>query len=304
MKTLFLDLSLSEDFSGNKYGGISKTFATLQRHLPNSYLGGAAHSFENYNIDNKIIINNKEEIPYGDFDLILHAQTNTHLKTNKPVLVWAPGQNETIHPENTNLLLHNKNTQNPLISNPETKIHEFVLGIEIPEFQEYKKEDLIVQISNHYPQIGSHILAGLCDKYKINCVFAGPVAGDYREQFFQSVDTNQYTYYIGEISESEKISWLKRAKYYGNLLLHHINEPQLGVKQALSFGCGIIATSVPAMTGLIRNGYNGFLISTEMDFVRMFGDIKQKNCWDSVQKYSIANMTESFKIAAEEVING
>lgn len=317
MKILAIETG-SEDISAYplKYGGCGRTLYLLGRCISDFYIAGSLESLRNCDLRNKIVLSDKEINDINstgnlnnwdnEFDLIFHAKGNQYLTTKKPTLVWIPGQYASVHPGNVNILLHNAKTQNPQITNPQTKIYEFTLGISIPEFQEYCKEDIIFECSNHYPQIQSHILAHFCRKYKIKGVFAGPLDPLYKDVFLSEIDSID-TFYLGEISEEIKIEWLKKARFVGGLYNYSLNSMPLAMKQAMSYGCGALVTKLGPIGELIKRGETGFFLRNEEDFVMALKNkdlINQKKCWETINNnFSVEKMVESFNQAAYNILN-
>jgi len=317
MKILIVAAPLNEDISATpqRYGGVGRTFYLLAKNNPNITIASNWEALRDCDISvsRKIILSEEEErkiVENGDlqgwdnnFDLIFHAQPNRHYVSNKPTLVWAPGYGETINRLNTNILCHNLKNQHPYISNLMTNLYEFVLGVDIPPFQEYKKDDFILQVTNHYPQINSIILAKLCLKHNIKCIFAGPISDGYPLSDY--ID-NEYTFYEGVIPEERKIELLKKARFFGCLYSHPINDPPLSAKQALSYGCPILTNQIGAMAEFI-DGSNGYFIRNEQDFIDAWQrrhEFNQLDCYDSVKnKYSVDNMIKTFNNVCERIIN-
>ena len=238
------------------------------------------------------------------FDIVFHASPATHVNTSglkAKSLVWTPGFSETVHPLNSNLLCHNYEGQQPTIKNPLTKVYQFVLGMKMPKFQEYQKNDFIFQCSNHYSQINSGYVARLAQKYKIMAYFAGPVAGD--SDLLDFID-NVHTFYLGEIDEKMKIEFLTGAKIVTALYSHSINETPLAAKQALSYNCGIVTTGAGHIGKIVKDGHNGFIVSKEEDFIKAWENrnlLKQYDCWKSIQGYSLENMVNSFERVVKSI---
>ena len=315
MKILLLELSGSDSCSRkpNRYAGAGPSLRRVAENLDNCWLAAEESCFEN-DISDKCIRLTKESVKnlksgskdsllLDDYDVLVYSDHNIVLNTEKPQICWAVGANEKINPEIKHLLLHNAKWQQPIIQNSETKIYEFVLGIDIPEFEKYDKENYVFQCSNHYYQINSDVVANFCKKNGITALFAGPISEDYRKAFLQQID-NKYTFYLGEIKESEKIKLLQKARCYTNLVGHNINGPQLGVKQAWAYGSPVIATNMGIMPEIIKQN-NGFIIKDEHGFVEAFNAaqfIDQKECWNTANNWSTEKMVNSFKLVVEEVI--
>lgn len=318
MKILLLELSCADSTSRSpsKYGGAGITMRRIAENIDNCYIAAEESTFEG-DITNKCIPVSKQIIEYirgsheysftyhnlNKFDIYVYCNPSIILQIDKPQICWALGQNEKINLKIENLLLHNSRWQQPIIQNLCTKIYEFTLGIDIPEFKQYEKEDFGFQCSNHYYQINSAIIANWCRKHGIKWLFAGPISQDYKKVFLNEIDYKN-TFYLGQIDESEKIKLLKRARCYSNCVGIHQNGPQLGVKQAWSYCCPIVSTNMGIMTEVIQNGQNGFLISNEEEFILAWQQsqkIDQKTCWNTAQNWSMDKMVESFKNVINEV---
>lgn len=311
MKVLLLELSSTDSVARlpSRYGGAGPTFRHLAENIPNVFIGAEESCFENdltekcIPIDNESVRRlrdggalNHNAFASDNWGIVVHANSRMALNTEIPQLVWAVGQNEHIHPHIKHLLIHNLKWQRPVIQNVETKIHEFVLGINIPQFQTYEKEDLVFSCGNQYPQVNSHILAQWAIRNQIKVIFAGPIDKIYQEQFLRNVDYN-WAIYIGQIAEGEKIKLMKKALIYVDLPSHNLNGPRLSVKQAWSYGCSVISSPMGIMPEVVKNGINGFIIGNEMEFVKAVvnsKNINQKDCWDTANQWHLEKMILSF----------
>lgn len=318
-KVLYIDFSSGfEDISLNpkRYGGVGRTIALLKENIKNFYIICCGESFENNPNHKNVFFLSKEDINLirngvklsnfindNDYDLVFHNATDVFINTKLKQLVWGVGQYEQFDIRHENCLFHNYKTQQPIINNLNSKIYEFILGIEQPEFKEYQKENFIFQCSNHFNLMGSIELAIFCNRNKIDCVFAGPIAENYKLLDYMG----QYAKYIGEITEDVKIEILKSAKMYGSLFQMPINTLTLGIKQAMSYGCSILSTYAGAIPNYIKNNYNGFLIRNENEFIDAWecgDDIKQLNCYNTIKdNFSKKQMVESFNDVVNKVLN-
>lgn len=304
-KILAIDLSGSESISYNpiKYGGIGRTFASLHKRIPNFWVMGTEGLVDLQERAIPLSLKDIEKIRNGanlenyisqDFDIIFYASPPVRVDYRKAKhLVWCPGQNEQVNALTENVLLHNKKTQNPHIPNLHANIFDFVLGVERPEFEEYKKMPYVFQCSNHFQQINSIALARACRENGMACYFAGPISENYN--LLAEVD-NICVFYLGEISESEKIAHLKTAQFFASLYGFPINETPLAIKQALSYGCTILTTQVGGIPDLIKNGENGHFIKYNQDFYNAIrSPLDQRKCYDSTDGVSAEKMAESFQ---------
>lgn len=313
MKIAYLDFNeddFHEDYSvsPNAYGG-GRVFASIAKEaLPDFHIFSNPNSFKNLgpnekksnchpldSVQRKAIRDNqpiKDIIPNaGDFDLFVHHQVRYHVNTEglkAKECCWAVGVHESVHGQNTNLLLYN-DYQHPYIP-PTTKVHKIVIGKPVPEFKQYQKENFIFQCTRHTHQFGSIHVANICKKFKIPVYFAGPIDKDYNLLSF--ID-NETTFYLGVIPESEKLGYLRRAKCC--TFLHEWATPfNLSAVEALAHGTFVISTPVGFWPSLI-NGKNGSMVTTADQFIKAYnGTYNQKDCWDSVQPYTEAKMLESF----------
>ena len=312
-KILLLELSATDSCarSPSRYSGCGPTLRRLAENIPNVYLAAETSCFEGDTTEkciafDKIILEGiRKGYPLNysynyngvsDFDVYIYSDPSFSLNTLKPQICWALGHQERVCPTIKNLLLHNAKWQKPEITNPNTKVFEFVLGINIPVFQENLKREFCFQCSNHYSQIQSARVAEICNRNNIPLILAGPSSGEYRKLLLKHIDYKN-TFYLGEIDEEEKIKLMKEARCYTNLVTHHINGPQLSVKMAWSYGTPVIATPLGIMPEVIQEGVNGFLVKNEQEFVTAYYksfNINQKDCFDTSTNWSIDKMVKSF----------
>jgi len=244
----------------------------------------------------------KDIIPFAEeFDLFVHHQVCHHVNIEglkAKECCWAVGYGEPIHPQNEHLLLYN-NFQSPQVTNPETKVYKIVIGKEIPEFQEYNKENFIFQCTRHCEQFNSINVAILAKHFGVPVYFAGPIGRDY--PLLHYVD-NQMVHYLGIISEETKIDYLKRAKM--STFIHTWPTPfSLSAIEALSYGTPILATNVGFWPSLV-NGLNGDHIVNFAELPRFFNkDYKQWDCFESALPYSSKIMLNNFTNVFEEILN-
>lgn len=317
MKISYIDLNYSDHYESysikpNRYGG-GRVFASWAKELiPNFHIYSTEKSFQDVSHEeNKQNCHTiaqdqidrlqqgyslKEIIPQtSDSDIILHHFANQHINTDKTQIVWAVGYSEYIHPKIQHLLLYSRNRQKPIISN-NTKIYDVVIGTNIDhQFSETKKEDFIFQCSRHNDQFGSEIVAKICLRNKIKAIFAGPIDTGY--SLLNHID-NINTFYIGQISEDEKISLFKKARI--STFLHSWQTPfNLSAIDALGNGTPIIATNIGFWPDII-NSDNGFIIdrNDETAFINAWNNsihINQKECYNSVYpKFTTKTMIDSF----------
>ena len=305
--------------SPRTYGGAGRTLKLLAENLDNTYLAGEEKCFEGdlnektlplsprliSQIRDGLSVDGVLRDRHGfEFDLVVYADSGITLCTEKPQLCWSVGAEEKINPYIKHLLTHNLKWQKPVIQNPETKIHEFVLGIDIPAFEEYEKEDFLFNCGNQYHLANSGALANLAVKNKIKVIFAGPIDPNHRSIFLNEIDYKWATY-IGQIDEAEKIKLMKKARYYIDLPGHHLNGPRLSTKMAWSYNCVVISTPMGIMPEVIVEGKNGYIIKNEDDLVSAVSKLplfNQLDCFNTATQWSLDKMCKSFLGVVNEVI--
>jgi glycosyltransferase involved in cell wall biosynthesis len=115
---------------------------------------------------------------------------------------------------------------------------------------------------------------------------------------------NKTTFYLGSISQEDKIKYNKIAKFHTQFQTYPTCAT-LSAKESLSYGTPIMASSIGEWPSFIVEGLNGFIVKTEQDFVKAWenrNNIKQINCYNSVTKHSEDKMIEEFYSAFEQIV--
>ena len=324
MRIIYLDLSLSiiesQSIYPTRYGGGS-AFSKYCKEFPNFCIYAKNECYNDLTSqDNKSnckiivqeqidkLLNNvpiEEVIPeIKDYDILCHCTPNIYINTDNiktKQLPWSVGYNEQIHEKHKYLLLYN-DFQAPIRRNPDVKIYTFVLGKKIPEFQNYEKEDYIFQCSRIVQDFCSIEVATFCLKNKIKGIFAGPIYPDY--PFLNFID-NKYTYYLGEISEEQKINLTKHARLY-TLLLNWPAPMNLSCLESLSYGTPVVTTWCPFTNSIIKDKINGFFSFNDNDLLNAWNkapEISQFECWRSVLKYNHYNMIDSLYDCFNQILD-
>lgn len=316
MKIGYIDLNYPDHYESyavnpKRYGG-GRIFAAWAKELiPDFHLFSSENSFQDLSDQDKIshchVINNEQQklirdgapisevIPETqDIDIFVHHFSNIHINTNKPQIIWCLGYREHIHPKNKHVMLYSRNRQQPVITHTNHQIYDVVIGVPMSDTFEYNtKENFIFQCTRHVPEFGSINVARLCNHFKIQCIFAGPINNNY--PLLQYID-NINTFYIGSVSNEEKIKYTKKARLY--TFLHSWPTPfNLSAIDALAYGTPIVSTSIGFWPDLVEENKNGFIINDENAFISAWEkslNIDQKNCFNSAQNYTIEKMIKSF----------
>lgn len=252
----------------------------------------------------------------GDFDLFVHHHVNWNINlTGLPKAkecCWAVSVGEICHPNNKNILLYNIHQNLRCHNRP--NLYKVVIGLPLPEFQEYKKGDYIFQCTRHTPMFNTIEIAKFCRKYGIQGYFAGPIDKDY--PLFDYID-NKDTHYLGVISHEDKVNYLKNARM--TTYLHSWPTPfSLSAIESLAYGTPILASSNGFWSSLIEHNKNGWLIEgvnqtlgvVDKDYSEIIlkayelsANVNQRFCYESMSPYSEMNMIDSFYNAFIEIYN-
>jgi hypothetical protein len=326
MRIAFIDLNYPDHFedysySPKNYGGARIVPGAMMERKNDFFIYSDEKSFQNVNNGKKqqckildwpkrnALRNGeclKSVIPEADdYDLFFWNATNIKLNLdncrNKKHVVWSIGWRETVHQNIENLICFSFKFQQPvLLGMP--NIYHAVIGPNIEGFTEYQKEDIIFQCTRHVECFQSIQVAQLGLKYGIKTIFAGPIGKDYPLMNF--ID-NKTTFYLGSISQEEKIKYNKLAKFHTQFQTYPTCAT-LSAKEALSYGTPIMASTAGEWPNFILEGINGFIIRNEQDFIKAWearDSIKQLNCYNSILKFSEEKMIDEFYCAFEKINN-
>lgn len=324
MKILYCDINHPEFFedysySPKRYGGGRIIPGPLMERFENIHIASDKRSFENVRTDKlgqcrilewqsrKAIREGapvKDFIPNADqYDLFFHANTNIHLNLDglkAEQVVWSVGWSETLHPLNINVMYFDQLHQQPLLSHNNHRIFKTIIGPKVEPFVEYPKEDLIFQCTRHEKSFQSIELAQIALKWKIKTIFAGPMQHGYP---LKNYIDNITTFYLGEISNEDKISWNKKAKFNTQLQ----NWPTcatLSAKESLAYGSAIIALPIGGWPSFIKQGVNGFIVNSEEGIIEAWNKrdtILQRNCYETALEHSEEKMIETLQAAFKDI---
>jgi glycosyltransferase involved in cell wall biosynthesis len=321
MKIAYFDLGFSNEsyaLNANRYGGA----AVVGRHMKqikdiDFTIIAPQESFDEFSdedrkercfpLDKKLLQLIAKGYPVDKiingldkYDFIMHMQTCLSINKGslKLPVVHLSGFSETAgHPNNDYILLY-LNSFKPIFGE---KAKYIKLGKQVPnEFKEVVKEDYIYQVSRHDTLMNSIEVAKFCIENKIKGIFAGPIHGDY--PLLKYID-NQNTFYLGSISESEKMELHAKARLF--CLLHKWDLPfNQSVIEANGVGTPILVNNEgPFFKQYVKEGKNGFFYNGTnlMDAYKNTANINQKECWLAAKEYSIEEMVNSILQALEEI---
>jgi len=236
-----------------------------------------------------------------EFDLIVHHHTCETINMGNlkmPQVHWSGfGRGDAGHPNNDWILLYTPG-EKPVFGE---KYKYIKIGKPVPEFKIYEKEPFIFQCSRHDDHQNTIEVAKNCLKYGIKGYFAGPIHNNY--PLIEYID-NKTTFYLGLISEEEKLDYTKRATL--TTYLHNWETVfNQSVIESWSVGTPILANNVGFFKYTLKYGVNGFIYNGQnfedaFDKAKYF--IKQEDCWLSAKEFSVEEMVASFKKAFEEII--
>lgn len=327
MKIAYFDLhknEVHEDYSifPKRYGGAA-TFARHAKQVLNNKeysfkIFAMAESFSSYtkeDINNFRIlsleeihkINNFEPVvdifpELKDYDIFMFHHdyfSLNNINSKAKNIYWPLVSNSTCHPNNDLMLLYSPNLR--CFKHPRTKVDLFRIGVDVPKnFEFYNKEDLIFQCTQHVDTFGSIEVAKECLKHGYKAIFAGPIFSDYK--LMDYID-NKYTFYIGQISQEEKISFYKKAKF--STYLHKHETPfNLTLIESMAYGVIPICTKNNFFKSIIIPKYNGFFYDENIvSLLKQDFNSMQINCYATAITFSKEEMIKSFLIAIANNFN-
>ncbi len=324
MKIAYLDLTFTyffEDYSlqPKRYGG-GRIFAAYLKEMGDFHIFAAPQCFENLqpwesrSNCHELSPEQRRLLTMGvpvhtvveelkDYDIILHPHVHVHLNCNgvrAKQVIWQLGVAEAVHDFHSRVILYN-DYQQPRINNPNAKIYKFTLGTQIPEvFRPHKKEDFIFQCSRHVYDFNSRDVAMFCNKFGIKGYFGGPIDPSYN--LLEFID-NKNTFYLGEMSEKDKLDFSSRARLY--TLIHNWPTPfSLSAVEALMNGTPVACTHQGFWPSLIKDGVNGFFVHNEPELLKAWeksAEINQYECYKSILKHNHLSMLDTLYTVFREI---
>ena len=235
------------------------------------------------------------------FDIICHHHTNEWINKgalNIPVVHWSGfGSGRAGHPKNDYTLLFGDGET----AHFGEKMKRVKIGKPVSlEFSENVKEPFIFQCSRHDGLMGSEEVARQCIEAGIKGYFAGPIISGSN---LMSLIDNKTTFYLGILSEEDKMEWTRRATL--TTYLHDWDTAfNLSVIESWSVGTPILANLRGFFRKVLKNGVNGFAFNGQ-NFKASFHAAKklhQKHCWESAREYGVEEMLKSFTQAFDEIL--
>ncbi|MEK6878898.1 MAG: hypothetical protein AABY22_04785, partial [Nanoarchaeota archaeon] len=228
---------------------------------------------------------------------------------------WLVGFSEQVNPKIENVLLYSRQYQRPIITRPDTKIYDIVIGIMLPEFKVSKKNNFIFCCHRHWDHFQSIYVAQFAQKYKIKTIFAGRIFDDY--PLLKYID-NKYAFYIKEIPDQIKFEYYQAARL--TVLCQSWPTPfSLSAIEALSQGCGVACNLDQGFwPTLIQDSINGFHVpsprnsfgTNEQEFEKhllrawtLSPLLNQLTCWQSVNPFDSIRMIRSFSDSFYQILN-
>jgi len=325
-----IELSENEDYSpfhSKRYGGGS-VFGKYALPLLNNqetkfYIYGRPKNFENVTEEegrsNCIELTNEQVkllkqgypvariIPNADrWDIIVHNQESFAFNTQGlkcKQVCWLAFVNQTIWPLNDAGFVYSYN-QNPILDPNRTKLMKVQIGTFVPEsFQEYAKEDYLFQVTRMDSTMNPIKTVKLCNKFKIKGYFAGPILNNY--PLLQHID-NENTFYMGVLTEQEKIKMLKGARLFGGIQ-DWDTIWNLSCHQSLAYNTPLVCYKRGFFNELIEDGVDGFYYNDNEDsFFEIWEKskkIKQQDCYKKALKFSEKEMVNSFYQNFRKLLN-
>ena len=316
-----IELSENEDYSpfnSKRYGGGS-VFGKYALPLLNSeesklYIYGRSKNFENVTqeegrsrcieLTNDQIQLLKQGYPVAkiipnssNWDILIHNQESFAFNTQGlkcKQVCWLAFVNQIIWPLNDAGFVYSYN-QNPILDPNRTKLMKVQIGTFVPTpFQEYTKEDYLFQVTRMDSTMNPIKTVKLCNKFNIKGYFAGPILNNY--PLLEHID-NKNTFYIGVLTEQEKIKMLKGARLFGGIQ-DWDTIWNLSCHQSLAYNTPVVCYKRGFFNELIQDGVDGFYYEdNEESFLNIWEsskNINQLDCYKKALKFSEKEMVTSF----------
>lgn len=325
IKICYIDLS-AENYSRypNSYGGAGMFARHAKDHFPEFHIYSDGKSFADINprLENshkcfELSANEQQKLKNGEpvkdiipeinyYDILLHHHAGIHFnldETRTKQACWVIGTFEKVHPQNTHFACFNAKWQRPILSHSNHKVSNVLLGVPMPEFQEYQKEDFLFQCTNQSPAFQSIQVADICNRNGIPIYFGGPISENY--PLLDYID-NKNSRYLGVMKQADKIDYTKRALGHTLMYGFDVNNISLSAMESLSYGTPILCAPAGYMGEWLKPGKNGWFAINEGTFVEKYHKLKelsQKDCYNSIKDYNIFNMLDSFEKFIEKVVS-
>jgi len=181
-------------------------------------------------------------------------------------------------------------------------------GINLDEFtfNPEPQGDYLLFFGRIHPDKGAKEAIEIARSTGSRLMMAGIIQDEvYYEREIEPHLHSQNITYVGSVGPKKRDDLLREAK----VLLHPINfdEPfGLSVVEAMACGTPVIAFNRGSMPELIRNGINGFLVSTveeATDAVGRLGEISRGDCRKFIEEnFSVERMVSDYINAYEEIV--
>src|ERR1041384_3145445 len=317
MRVACFDIGIAEEdyaiSNCKKYGG----GALIGRYFKQNYnvhLYATEKSFENLDSNDrvgncfKLAPETCKALQYGfpidmlfdfsNYDIILHGHTHFSFnRTNKlkvPIVHWAGFGGDCGSAGNNYILLYRKCFK----AEYGEKAKYVKIGKDVPKiFQEHQKSDFIFQCTQHCRDFDTNSIAQECLKHNIKGYFAGPI----RDYNLMDYIDNKTTFYLGQISEQEKLEYTRNARLYTLPLTWDVVFSQSAI-EANGLGTPLLTRRVGWFNEYIKEGINGYFYND--NFLEVWNNcdkIDQRKCWESAREFSLEEVERTFYQAFNEI---
>lgn len=234
----------------------------------------------------------------NNYDIVLHNHTHFSFykyKLRPPVVHWSGFDGDAGHPWNNYILLYRPSFKGCYGE----RVKYVKIGKNVPKvFTGYQERDGIFQCTQHCRDFDTISIAKECIKHKIRGIFAGPIR-DY--PLLDYID-NINTFYLGQISERDKLEYTKKARLYTLPMIWNVVFNQSAI-EANGLGTPLLTRKVGWFNEYIKEGINGYFYDGEnfLDIYNNSSNIDQLKCWESAKEFSIEEMTRTFYQAFQEI---
>jgi hypothetical protein len=235
---------------------------------------------------------------FNNDDLIINT-----LGIKATQVLWHSFVGQTCVPYIPNLFIYSYD-QKPYLNPQHTNIFKVKIGKPPRDnFRPRPKENFIFQCTRNDTVMDTITTVKLCNNHGIQAYFGGPILDNY--PLLEHIN-NKNTFYLGVLSEEEKLAWSSRARLYG-CIQNWDTIFSLSAIEALGQGTPLICRERGCFRYLVEDGRDGFYFGgTDESFLNIWSkslDINQIDCYNKALQYSEKEMVDSFYMNFERILS-